>query len=501
MAGRDVPTAAKQKISGLNIHIIIGLAIMFGFGYLPAPEPLTPVGMRLVGIFIATLYLFTFESLAWSSIMAIVAVSYVINAIYPPTGPGIWKAIEMSAGNWIISFILASLLLAYALSESGFTKRVTLWFLTRKIAQRSPWGFTSIFLFTVLCVSLWLDAMASLVFFLSLAYEIFDRLGYRKGDTYPMMLVIGIAFSINIAFGMTPISHTVPLMGMGAFEAITHMPVNVLSYTMVGIPIGLICFAGMLLFFRYVVRPDMSNFNNVDLEKLAGERPGPMDLREKLTVLVVGIVVLVWVLPGAFSILAPTSRITTFLNNLPIVVSAFIGVVALLIIKVDGRPLLDFEEGIKKSVNWGVTALIATVLLIGTVMSEPKTGFTDWIASVLMPYLQSGLSTFAVMFILLASVVILTNFLNNVPITLMFVTLSVPLASAIGVNPLVLGVLIPFAAQMAFAVPPAFATIAMIYANDWVVPKKVLTYGLVMMIWSAIVTGVIGYPLAAAILH
>ena len=36
---------------GYFINSIIGLALIFGFGFLPAIEPLTPLGMKLLGIF------------------------------------------------------------------------------------------------------------------------------------------------------------------------------------------------------------------------------------------------------------------------------------------------------------------------------------------------------------------------------------------------------------------------------------------------------------------
>ena len=38
------------------LHIVIMLIFMFGFRYLPAPLPVTPVGMHVLGIFIGMLY-------------------------------------------------------------------------------------------------------------------------------------------------------------------------------------------------------------------------------------------------------------------------------------------------------------------------------------------------------------------------------------------------------------------------------------------------------------
>lgn len=38
------------------IYTLIGLFFMFGFGMLPPIPPLTPVGMKVLGIFIAVLF-------------------------------------------------------------------------------------------------------------------------------------------------------------------------------------------------------------------------------------------------------------------------------------------------------------------------------------------------------------------------------------------------------------------------------------------------------------
>ena len=33
-----------------NVHLLIGLAIMLVFNFLPAVDPITPIGMKILGI-------------------------------------------------------------------------------------------------------------------------------------------------------------------------------------------------------------------------------------------------------------------------------------------------------------------------------------------------------------------------------------------------------------------------------------------------------------------
>ncbi|QDR81187.1 SLC13 family permease [Sporomusa termitida] len=501
---KNMSTTPTTGNTGFYGKIILGLIIMFGFGLLPAPHPITPVGMKLIGIFIGLIYFWGCGELSWPSILGIVAISFYIHDIYPPQGPNplpaIFKAIEGSAGNWVVAYLVASLLLTYTLNETGIIKRLTLWFMTRTVVKRGPWTYTVALLSTVMFIGLFLDGLVTMIFFLAIAYHMFEKLGYKKGDAYPLMLVIGITFTTNMAFGMTPISHTIVLIGMDVYAHLTGVPIGMLQYMLVGIPAGLVVFALMLLFFRYCVNPDVSNFQNIDYDKLLGERPGPMGLREKMTAWIFGLVVLFWILPGFFDLFAPTLPITKFLHEITILVPTFIGVIVMCVIRVGGKPLLDYEAGFK-TIPWGVTTLIMAAMLIGAVLTEKTSGITDYVVSLIMPLVNYGLSPFLLIATLLTLLIVCVNFANHVPMTILMLVVCIPMAATIGIDPLVLGTIIILAAQFGFCVPSSLASIALIYGDPWAKPRKVLLYGLAVMVFSIIGIILIGYPLAVAIMN
>jgi sodium-dependent dicarboxylate transporter 2/3/5 len=460
--------------------------------------------MKLLGVFFGLIYFWAYGDMSWPSILGIVAISFHMNEIYPPQGPHplpqIFKAIEASVGNWVVAYLIASLLLTYTLNAAGIIKRLTLWFMTRDIVKRGPWAYTVALLSTLLFITLFVDHLVTLVFFLAIAYQMFEKLGYKKGDAYPLMLVIGLAFTSNMAFGMTPISHTIVLIGMDVYAHLTGVPISMLQYMIVGIPAGLVVFALMLLFFRYCVNPDVSNFQNIDYDKLLGERPGPMGLREKITAWVFGLVVLFWILPGFFDLFAPASPISKFLNDMTILVPTFIGVIVMCVIRIDGKPLLDYEAAFK-TIPWGVTTLVAAAMLIGATLTEKTTGIADYVVSLIMPLLHLGLSPFVLIATLLTILIICVNFANHVPMTILILVVCIPMAATIGIDPLVLGILFILGAQFGFCVPSALASIALIYGDPWSIPRKVLFYGLAVMVFSIIGIVFIGYPLAAAIMR
>lgn len=57
--------AIAKKNNLFYVHVAITLLFMFGFGYLPPLEPITVMGMKMLGIFIGLIYAWTTTSLLW----------------------------------------------------------------------------------------------------------------------------------------------------------------------------------------------------------------------------------------------------------------------------------------------------------------------------------------------------------------------------------------------------------------------------------------------------
>ena len=57
------------------IKILLCLAIVVIAWFLPAPEPMTPVGVKVLGVFIATVILLSTVDTVWPAIMGVVLLS------------------------------------------------------------------------------------------------------------------------------------------------------------------------------------------------------------------------------------------------------------------------------------------------------------------------------------------------------------------------------------------------------------------------------------------
>ena len=58
----------KQKKDLYYVHSAIGLAIMAIFWFMPPIDPITPIGMKCVGIFLMMVYLWSMVDTLWPSI-------------------------------------------------------------------------------------------------------------------------------------------------------------------------------------------------------------------------------------------------------------------------------------------------------------------------------------------------------------------------------------------------------------------------------------------------
>ncbi len=492
--GSQTLVPKKTRNTAYYIKSIIGLAIMIFFGYLPAPAPMTQLGMVILGQFIGMIFLWTFVDIVWPTFAAIVLFGFIAKDIYPGSFAlaGVYEAGMQSIGNWCTVIVIALLIFCEVLNETGIIRRVAFWFLTRNTAKRSPWGFTFMFLLSALVIGIFMDVAIAQVFMLALAKEIFAVVGMEKEDKWTKVITIGITFTVVIAFAITPICHTLPILFMGIYGAIAQTSVNWVSYMLIALPVGIIIWAGVLAFLRFVIKPDTKKLQNLDFAKIEAARPGPMTKREKVTIVLSLLLVVSWILPGFLSILAPTAAITGWFNLITLLTPLLVVIVIMAVVRVEGRPLLDIPNASSK-VSWTLIFFLAGIMLIASAMGEATTGIPAWCMAALGPVVQ-GMSPFMLVWFMAIISVILTNFANNVPVGIVLITVGVPLSLQMGLNPFVTAVAISLGSNLAYCIPPAFVPVGICYADPFGGGKHTFRWGFVVMIASCVICALI-YPL------
>ncbi|MGN1002903.1 MAG: SLC13 family permease [Oscillospiraceae bacterium] len=488
----------KQKIdTKYIIKSLIGIAIMIVFRFIPAPEPITRAGMNVLGLFIGLIYLWSAVDMMWPTFVAMVMFGLDAYVIYPDSWQlsGVYEAGQQAFGNWIVIFVIACLLVCYALEKAGTIKRICMAFITSKIARKSPWAFTFMFVLAALVVSLFLDVAPAQLFVLAIAHEIFNILGFKEGDRWPKYMVICITYSAVLGFAMTPICHTLPILWMSIYSAITGVPSNILTYVAIAAPVGLIIWLIMMLWMKKVIKmsDNVKELENIDWAKIEAMKPGKMDLREKIVVTASVLLIACWIIPSILSLFAADSALYAFVSKLGDSSFLFLIVALLAIIKVDGEPLLNLKEAFGK-ISWLPVVLLAGIMMVASAMGEESSGIPAWISTYVVP-LVSGMSPYAMVALIAVLCVVLTNVANNVPVGIIFVSAGVPMCLELGINPLPLALAVCVSANLAYTIPPAYVPVGIAYADPYCEGRTVLKNGIFMCIVSAIICGLLIYPL------
>ena len=480
-----------QMDSQRLIKILLCFAIVVIAWFLPAPEPMTTVGVKVIGVFIATVILLSTVDTVWPAILGVVLLS--LTGVVNLNG-----AIAGSLGNWVVYFVLMSFIMTHALNESGFTSRMVGKFMSQGFVQKSPWTFTISLAVMGMILGAFIDQVPATAFMLAFNAKVYQSLGYTKEDKYPHIANILTIFGVNIGGAMTPISHSLIILGLGVYESATGNSISLFTYLMYGVPTGLVLFALMVLIFRIIAKPDFRKFKDFDVHSVLDEQK-EMTLREKAIVAIFFITVILWILPGILKMFAPGAAFVVWLGNYSITFWAAVAVIVMGILCIDGKPLVDVREVVNKHINWGILIFISIGVYFGSAICDEATGVNAFMQAYIGPMVQ-GVSAMIVVFIIAFAAVFMTNFASNVSTITVMTGLGVALGMSTGVvNPVAIAMITAFCGSCAYLMPSSFATIAMLHGDEYSNKADIYKFAIIMMILTPVVVTLLGYTIGNAV--
>ena len=498
---KTAPQPQRRRNAAYYIKSAVGLALMLGGQFLPPPPPITASGVALLGLFFGLIFLYAFVDTVWPNFAAMCIFAFHAFRVFPDSTQT--SGID-AAGSWVFGcsisvFLFAILVLSFALEDCGLLHRLAMWLLTRKAAQKSPWAFSMTLLLAALILALFMDCSPVTVVMLAIVHPVFRALGFREGDAWPRAMVTCITWSACTGFWMTPIGHDIAAMFLGMTAALTGESVNYFSYMLVGIPLGLVVFALIFCYLRFVMRPDVSRFRDLDLSVLESLRPGRMERKERWTAILCSAVLVLLVLPSMLETFAPGSapaRLFSSVLTPTYITYAAIALMALL--RVEGEPLLDLPKACAH-IAWPILFLVGTVVMVATGLNEPGTGIPQWVAENLAPLL-GGPGPYLTFAVIAVAAVLLCNIVNNLAVGAILCAVCAPLCGSGKLSTAVLAVTISVCCQMCYTTPAAIPTIAFATGDSYCDSGFVLRHGAVMALMAALIIGVLLYPLASWIL-
>ncbi|MEG6522323.1 SLC13 family permease [Desulfotomaculum sp. 1211_IL3151] len=478
--------ATKPNNTLYYIHCIIGLLFMFGFGRLEPFEPITPMGMQVLGVFIGMIYLWSFVSILWPSLLGMIALGLTEYA-------NMKEVLALSFGDTVPILVLFAMILFGAIQHAGVTKYISRWFLTRKVINGRPVMFSFIFIYTAyVLAALSANILPALLLMWSILYDVLKDVGYKRGDKYTTIMVIGTMFGAISGQAAKPFTGSA-LMIVGSFEKVTKMQLDYLPYMLFGFimsTLGIIVFS---LLIKFVFKPDMSKIANISTERFEKDKLPAMTLQQKILFgCLFGYLILI-LLP---SILPKTIGFIAIINKIGPwgVVMAFI--VGLCLVKVDNKPIIDFKEIIGRYVTWDVYFLVASAMVISGALTGEGTGIKEFATHALNPLLGDR-SPMIFAAILLVFSMLITNIANNGVMGVLLMPIIFTFAQQNGANAMAITTAVIFALHVAILTPAASPYAAILIGNkEWVDANDVVKYGGVIVLMSFVLFLLIGMPLA-----
>jgi sodium-dependent dicarboxylate transporter 2/3/5 len=465
------------------------VAVLTTFLLLPPVEPLTTVGMRAIGVFLFTVIGWMLIGIGYPSLLCVAL--FALTGVMTPAA-----AFSAAWGNWLVFFMLAAFGLSEGLRVTGFSRRFALWFITRPFTTGHPWLLVAMFLLGCTIMGSITSLTVTCIVFMTIAEPMLEGLGYKKGDPFAAMFMMGIAWAATASSAMTPVGHALNVLIIDLVQTDLSYTMNFAQWMAVGIPMGLLVFLMLLAIFRYVVRPDVSRFSDMATGYIRKEsgKIGAMKLEEKLAVAVFLGVVICWILPGVTSNILP--GVSAYLGEMGYAIPAIVGACLLCIIRVKGKPLLTYRRWMLEGVEWSTMALIGGIMVIAEVIGSPETGIPQFLTGIFQP-VATGAPFNIFLLITLLWVVLQTNLMSNLVSGSTIYRIMVPATAAAGVgNPVALAFVIAAAANYAFILPSATTAPAIVTGSGWVPVGFLARYGVIMVIPIVLLFTFVGYPFA-----
>ena len=483
----SVEVSGFHKVS-YYIWSAVTLALMFGFGYLPPLGSLSHLGMQVVGIFIGLLVGWLSVGFVWPSLLAIVALGLTDYTSF--TG-----AFKAGFGNNTTVIILLMFIFAAYLNQAGVSDFIAKWFLSRRSLVGHPWRFTFAIWISAYLICVATYVYPAILLMWNITYDICLRLGYKKGDRYPMVVCIGVVVFAGLGYQALPIK-AIALMTYGALASVSG---GAYSLDFLGYTIFLLIFTVLsaLIFFavvKYILKPDLTLLEQIDEQTFAEYRSQKLKPETKRALYALGAFIVLMVLscliPKTFPNLGPALRSFTVLGCITVLLAA------LQIIHVDGQPVMDFTRAAQsQDISWPTVIMFAGTMPIADAMTSNEVGIMALLQEVLTP-IFSVMSPLVFSIAIITVSIIATQFLHNVVICVMMVPIMYVFAPAIGASPAVLALMISVACCCASATPAASAPAAMEFLNTAWIKTKTLYWLNTLLVAGNLLTLIVLLPLA-----
>lgn len=457
---------SDNKNMSFYIKSAIGIAIMIFFGNLSPIGYITPMGMHVLGIYIGLLYMWSAVDIVWPSLLGM----FILGVRGYNTIPGL---ITAGWGDNTNVFIAAIFMFAYFVVKSGVSDILVNSILSRQFAKGKPWVISFLFFVAAYTVGVLVSLTPAAVIVWAVFSRFCKEVGFKKGDAYPVIMIVGICLAALMGFTFFPFRPPASILigmatGIGVY-------VPFVNFVVTAFIIGWGSLIGYLLVAKYLFRPDVSLLEK-EYEFEAAEKMTPYQLQ------IMFFTILWIVLLTIQSALAHTAIGAFFAQFGAVGITLGLLMIMAFLRNKDGSPFVDLIEAAKNGVAWSVFFLLTIGMPLGFALADAELGFGSTLQVALDPifYREGGLLLFAVL-VTFFSIVGTTLMLNHISAMILY-AIVILYADRIGVNLALLVAMLGITCNASILLPVSNPVAAVMHGlKEWVTAKDITKYALPLM--------------------
>lgn len=445
-------TTGKKKSVSFWINTAITLILMAGFGFLEPFGQITPMGMKVLGVFLGMLWGWITVELIWPSIIGMVFFAFsgytTINGVFG-------SCFDANVMQAFMCFLVAGLFDCF-----GVTNYLASKIMSNKMMIGKPWMIALFIFIAVAVISILSSTTAAIFLMWAVVGRVADSVGCAKNDRFIGWIIAGIVYvgfntSMILPFKATTITY------MSFITGVMDIQIPFGPYVLVMFLINVCILALYFAFGKFILRLDVSAFQG-EADHFAYMRGAKATKNQKIGLVFIGVFIAVLMWPSIFP---KTWLITQLFQQL-----GLIGVIAVLITV--GAILKD-EEGkaiapiskLMKSVGWDIVWLLAATFPVAAAMRSADCGIMATINAFVRP-LVGDMGPYALIIVFMIVLGIITQFTHNVVLAAMFLPFLCPLVAGMGGNPIVCWLCIYLMLQSAYATPAASMPAAFVFGHE-----------------------------------
>lgn len=463
-------TEALRGKKGLPkyIHAVITLALMFIIGKIPPIGFLTPYGMQILGILAGVVYGMSTVDVFWPAMCALLGLGLV--------NGGLESVIASALGTDLVWGMIMIFIVLYSMANENVTGFFANWIISRKILKGRPWLFSFFILLGVSIVSI-ISPEAAMLLFWEIIYSTCDSFDMKRNSRWSIAMIFGTCLASGMGILYLPVMRN-GLIVAKLFTATTSQSFNAIQYILAMVPLGIASLGIFILLCKYLFRIDIGNLKEIN-DSIVDKEALRLNSRQKFVMISVVIMILLLLVPS----ILPKSILDSFIIFKIFTLFGLSSVLILLfcIVRIDGRPIIKIQEAASKGVVWPMVIMVALIMPIGSALTSPNAGITDFIRSGLGPLLE-GSSPWVFVALLVILSAILTNFAQNLVIMSLMLPIMYAMAADGSINMFSVTIMLALGTHYAVILPSASPSAGMMFSNENFPPKFVYKNGLITMI-------------------